>query len=63
MDDHNFLNKFQEAVYRVHEKHFGIKRDNVIDNDDIVNLKIQIGLFGNDSQKFIDSLKIVGGCE
>ena len=61
MEDHSLFEKFKETVYRVYDKYYNLpKRDTIIEKDDITNLKIQIGLYGDNSQKFIETLPITG---
>lgn len=56
MEDHSLFEKFKEAVYKVYDKYNLPKRDTIIEKDDVINLKIHIGLYGDNSQKFIDTL-------
>jgi hypothetical protein len=59
MDAENkkIINQFEKIVNKIYEeKILSTKRTSAINKDDIVDLKIQINLHGDDSQAFIDSL-------
>jgi len=56
MED-NLFEKFKKVVDRIYEeKIIPRHRDTVIERDDITNLKILLGLYGNDSEMFINSI-------
>jgi hypothetical protein len=50
-----FIEKVHDAVNRVYNKMKKDKRDTIIDNDDIINIKILIGLHGDNSEDFINN--------
>jgi len=54
MENQSILDQFKDVVNKVYKKF--CLRDSVINGDDITNLKIQLGLYSDDSLKFIDSL-------
>lgn len=54
----DLFEKFKEVVDRVYGTFF-IERDTIIEKDDIVDLKILLGLYGDNSLKFIESQKFV----
>lgn len=54
----DLFEKFKEVVDRVYGTFF-VERDTIIDNDDIIDLKILLGLYGDNSLKFIESQKFV----
>lgn len=54
----DLFEKFKEVVDRVYDTFF-IERDTIIEKDDVVDLKILLGLYGDNSLKFIESQKFV----
>jgi len=54
----DLFTKFKEVVDRVYGTFF-IERDIIIENDDVTDLKILLGLYGDNSLKFIESQKFV----
>ena len=56
----NYFKQFKDLVDKIwEEKILPLKRDMVIDSDDIVNLRINIGLYGDDIDSFIKNTKPV----
>ena len=58
MSEDEAFKKLSEIVHNIYDKYFIAVRDTIIDNDDVINLKIQIGLYGDNSKEFIESLPI-----
>ena len=54
----DLFEKFKKVVDRVYGTFF-VERDLAIEKDDVINLKILLGLYGDNSLKFIESQKYV----
>ena len=56
----NYFKQFKDLVDKIwEEKILPLKRDSIIDSDDITDLRINIGLYGDDIDSFIKNTKPV----